>query len=100
MCGRHSPGYHQRRYAQRKARGIRVKGHRQGWTKATWLAAVEAQRGACAICGRVATTLDRDHDHVTGRARGLLCRSCNLLVGYLEHANRALAEAYLTRFRR
>jgi hypothetical protein len=50
------------------------------------------QRGLCAICGRPPTTtrrnlspvLDRDHDHKTGYVRGLLCRRCNILVGWLE----------------
>lgn len=34
----------------------------------------------CAICGRLPSAnrrLDRDHDHKTGAARGLLCARCN-----------------------
>lgn len=33
----------------------------------------------CAICGKppMSRRLDRDHDHKTGKPRGLLCHRCN-----------------------
>jgi hypothetical protein len=39
----------------------------------------EGQSGVCAICGRPpgAKRLDVDHNHETGKIRGLLCGSCN-----------------------
>lgn len=41
------------------------------------------QSGLCAICLELAgdDVLHVDHCHKTGRIRGLLCRSCNLLLG-------------------
>ena len=43
------------------------------------------QHGVCAICGKLPNgrfkTLHIDHDHKTGRIRGLLCYSCNSGVG-------------------
>ena len=45
----------------------------------------EKQGGRCAGCGRITGEagwkLSVDHDHITGRIRGLLCVDCNLAVG-------------------
>jgi hypothetical protein len=48
------------------------------------------QQGRCAICRALPTTrqLALDHDHKTGKARGLLCTGCNIGVGSLERFNR------------
>lgn len=41
------------------------------------------QDGACAVCGkRQKRAFDVDHDHVTGVVRGLLCTSCNRMIGH------------------
>jgi hypothetical protein len=46
-------------------------------------AILQAQNGGCAGCGvvQVERRLCVDHDHVTGRVRGLLCGRCNLAIG-------------------
>lgn len=48
----------------------------------------KAQGGRCPLCD---LALDHDvirpvvdHDHRTGRVRGLLCKSCNLRIGHIE----------------
>jgi hypothetical protein len=49
----------------------------------------DEQDGRCAICGSIETSENRfglktlavDHDHVTGKVRGLLCSDCNLGLG-------------------
>jgi hypothetical protein len=43
----------------------------------------EEQDGKCLICTRE-VELVVDHSHVTGRVRGLLCRSCNSHLGWFE----------------
>ena len=49
------------------------------------------QHGVCAICGREAKKaksrhgqLVIDHDHKTGRVRGLLCSNCNVALGLFQ----------------
>lgn len=57
-----------------------------GITEAEYNAMLEAQEHCCAIC-RTDKPWTRsgawavDHDHVTGKVRGLLCHSCNLGLG-------------------
>jgi hypothetical protein len=45
----------------------------------------EKQSGLCAACGSSETSLKGylcvDHDHKTGKIRGLLCRRCNVALG-------------------
>lgn len=49
----------------------------------------KVQGGCCKFCGRPQSALKRrlcvDHDHDTGRIRGLLCRKCNTCLGWLEN---------------
>ena len=41
----------------------------------------DIQKGQCAIC-RDKKELVTDHCHTRNKARGLLCRACNLMIGY------------------
>lgn len=45
---------------------------------------MDEQGGACAVCLHpFSATPFVDHDHVTGRVRGLLCDPCNKAIGFL-----------------
>lgn len=52
---------------------------------------LRGQGGVCAICGQPERLMRQgrtrrlaiDHDHQTGRVRGLLCASCNVVLGHL-----------------
>ena len=47
---------------------------------------LEQQGGHCALCPAVPkrASLHVDHDHVTGRVRGILCSGCNRVLGFIE----------------
>jgi len=44
----------------------------------------ETQEGKCSICLTKPKKLFVDHDHVTGKVRGLLCRHCNFGIGHFK----------------
>ena len=39
------------------------------------------QGGKCAICKKPLVKFCVDHDHSTGKVRGILCHRCNILIG-------------------
>jgi len=54
------------------------------------------QNGVCAICNQSCTTGRRlcvDHDHKTGKVRGLLCNDCNSGIGKLKDSSEILKNA-------
>jgi hypothetical protein len=61
------------------------------------------QRGRCATCSSALAqqNLAVDHDHITGRVRGLLCSRCNLAIGSLKDDPKVIRSAirYLARRR-
>ena len=57
---------------------------------------VIAQNNLCALCGRPDEQgLHVDHDHITGRVRGLLCGKCNKAIGLLDEDPALFAAAVL-----
>jgi hypothetical protein len=71
---------------------------RYGLTYDQYVRLVVAQQGLCAICRkRPRYALAVDHDHQTGKVRGLLCHGCNIGIGNLKDSVDVLdrARAYL-----
>ena len=66
---------------------------RYGVTIAEVQALFESQHGLCAVCGNPETCISKrtgkpkmlhlDHDHKTGKVRGLLCQDCNMALGHM-----------------
>ena len=86
----------------------RIAARRRGYTLNKYSISVgeyrqlfDRQGGVCAICGKPETKaikgsvchLSVDHDHQTGRLRGLLCRACNLVLGYASDNPQVLRRA-------
>jgi len=63
---------------------------KQGWDKL-----FEKQEGKCCLCDRPAVCVD--HDHFTGKVRGLLCYNCNHIVTAIERGDEWIdrAKSYL-----
>lgn len=59
-----------------------------GVTDLEYAAMLAGQDGHCALCPAEPKTrrLDVDHDHATGKVRGLLCHWCNRRLGQRTNA--------------
>ena len=76
--------------------------HEYGLTLEQWQQMFDEQSGCCLLCGKHQSELKRilqvDHDHITGKVRGLLCSPCNVQLGWLENKEFcAKASIYLAR---
>jgi hypothetical protein len=96
-----------RNYDSDAARDYNQRYH-YGTSSAEFDEQLAAQGGMCAVCGLAPWVDDpartsrphRDHDHETGRKRGILCPSCNLGLGKFgdDVARLRAAIAYLERW--
>lgn len=63
---------------------------------------LEQQGNGCAICFAKSErrAMNIDHDHTTGKVRGLLCDKCNLTLGFMEREEWVeKAKQYLAKYK-
>ena len=72
----------------------RVLMQKYGITQRDYLDMVIGQAGRCLVCGKVPTDdLVVDHNHDTGKVRGLLCQRCNRMLGHVDESADVLRSA-------
>lgn len=54
---------------------------------------LQTQDGKCAICSKIMPKPCIDHDHETGRVRGILCVQCNATIGMAKESIEILSSA-------
>ena len=68
-----------------------------GLTLEAYGAMLKKQNGVCAICfkkGLSGQNMHVDHDHMTGKIRGLLCVKCNRAISLLDDSAEVMLRAY------
>ena len=91
LCAMHYRKEYIPKKSSEAARKHRIKS-RYGITAERYDEMVQERGNRCDVCGQPPTASNTrahwnaklciDHDHATGRVRGLLCNDCNLAVGY------------------
>lgn len=68
--------------------------YKYGITLVEYESALKKQDSTCAICGKGQfKALHIDHDHESGKIRGLLCKQCNIGLGMFKDNTEVLASA-------
>ena len=81
-----------------KKAGRKYELKKYGMTGKDYAKMARKQENRCAICGRRSDSdyfryLFVDHDHKTGKVRGLLCGQCNSILGFAGDNPQILANA-------
>jgi hypothetical protein len=97
MQGRISALWDRSKVSPEQTRQERLEFH-YGLTVPAYQRLLAKQGGVCAICGeasrgsKTVAALFVDHCHATGVVRGLLCGSCNSMIGFAQDSAERLAK--------
>ena len=88
---------HPEKFSFRNSREYRLK-LKYGLTIEQYQQMLTAQNNQCKICGGalIVQEVDKacvDHNHTTNKVRGLLCKTCNFMLGYAQEDRTTLMEA-------
>jgi len=70
--------------------------YKYGITYKEFLTKIDEQGNTCILCGVEFNPTERttapciDHDHTTGKVRGILCHPCNVALGLIKENTRTL----------
>lgn len=86
-------GKDRERYLRMRRNGHLVR--KYGITADEYDEMLSKQSGGCGICGRTfgRIRLAVDHDHKTGKIRGILCENCNMGLGMFKDDTKLLSAA-------
>lgn len=88
---------HAKKHNPEKRRSVVLK-NKYGITFDEYVRMLGAQGGGCGICGTLTPGASKkhfsvDHDHKTGKIRGILCHGCNAGLGMFREDELSLASA-------
>lgn len=61
---------------------------------ADWESMFVSQGSVCKICKKRKKRYDTDHDHATGKVRGIICHRCNVMLGHARDNQAILLAGY------
>lgn len=73
---------------------------RYGLSEEDYVVLMELQKGSCACCGVKLCETRRpsvDHNHDTGKVRGIVCHGCNIHIRAFDSPLRKVYESYVDR---
>ena len=82
---------YQKEYQKRTRYAVKLNRKVNGWTEELYEETFKKQNFKCAICKTDKPSPNNkndwhaDHNHTTGEPRGILCSSCNTLLGRIEN---------------